>query len=85
MQTIPLKRGVNVDVLTELKKLLKKNLEGVTVYYLIHLLERYKTVSVISSSDCSRYRSSTASNATPVRLNSCSIRLRWTLLIPVLV
>lgn len=48
MQTIPLKRGVNVDVLTELKKLLKKNLEGVTVYYLIHLLERYKTVSVIS-------------------------------------
>lgn len=48
MQTIPLKRGVNVDVLTELKKLLKKNLEGVAVYYLIHLLERYKTVSVIS-------------------------------------
>lgn len=48
MQTIPLKRGVNVDLLTELKKLLKKNLEGVTLYYLIHLLERYKTVSVIS-------------------------------------
>ena len=48
MQTIPLKRGVNVDLLTELKKLLKKNLEGVTVYYLIHLLERYNTISVIS-------------------------------------
>lgn len=48
MQTIPLKRGVNVDLLSELKKLLKKNLEGVKVYYLIHSLERYKTVSVVS-------------------------------------
>ena len=47
MQRIPLKRGSKVDVFTELKKLLKKNLEGVATNYLIHLAERYKTISGI--------------------------------------
>ena len=48
MQSVPLKRGCKVDVFSELKKLLKKNLEGVVQDYLNHLIERYKAVFIVS-------------------------------------